>query len=66
MDLLRFRLDMDRVDPDLRRLLELLNSLESGPQQVVVRTALTCDTVNPWGEGDAQLERHSVGMYQGK
>jgi hypothetical protein len=66
MDLLQFRRAVDRTDPELLRLLELLNSLAPGPQEIVVRTALTCDTVNPWGEQNAQLERHSVGMYQGK
>jgi hypothetical protein len=66
MDLLQFRRELQRADPDLQRLLELLDSLQSGSQQVVVRTSLTCDTLNPWGKEDAELERNSLGMHQGK
>jgi len=65
MDLLQFRRELQRPDPDLQRLLELLDALQSGSQQVVVRTSLTCDTLNPWGK-DAELERNSLGMYEGK
>jgi hypothetical protein len=65
-DLLKFRKEIDRANPELLRLLELLRSMAPDPQQITVRTALTCDTVNPWGNEDGQLERHSSGMYQGK
>ena len=63
MDLLQFREKIDKADPELLRLLELLRLFDSGSQQIVVRTALTCDTVNPWGDSNAQLERHSIGLF---
>jgi hypothetical protein len=65
MDLLQFRRELQRADPDLQRLLELLDSLQSGSHEVVVRTSLTCDTLNPWVK-DAELERDSLGMHEGK
>ena len=56
MDLARFRQRIDQADPELLQLLELLRSLDPAPQHMVVRTALTCDTVNPWGDQHAQLD----------
>jgi hypothetical protein len=66
MDPVDFRRNLDRVDPALKRLLELLESLPPTSPQVMVRTCLTCDTVDPWGKENAELERHPYGMYQGK
>ncbi len=66
MDLLKFRDQADRVSPELFQLLELLQSMSPDPQQVVIRTALTCDTVNPWGADNAGLERDTSRMHEGK
>jgi hypothetical protein len=60
--LMQFRQEIDHIDPELLRLLELLNSTAPGPQMVVVRTALTYDTKSPWGQQDGRLERNSIGM----
>jgi hypothetical protein len=66
MDVVQFRREIDRTDSDLRRLLDLLDSIGPAPQEFIVRTSLTSDTVNPWGENDAELERHFGGVYTGK
>lgn len=63
MDLLRFREEVGKANPDLLQLLEFLRSIEPSQGTTVVRTALTCDTVSPWGNDNAQLERYSDGMH---
>lgn len=66
MDLMKFRREIGHANPDLLQLLDFLRSMSS-VQETVVRTALTCDTVSPWGDNNnAQLERHSIGVYPGE
>jgi hypothetical protein len=66
MDLLTFREQMDHASPELVQILDLLQSIAPDPEQIVIRTALTCDTINPWGTPDAELERYTGRMYEGK
>jgi hypothetical protein len=67
MDLMKFRDQMDHANPELVRVLELLQSIAPDPQQIVIRTALTCDTLNPWGTtADAEPERYTGRMHEGK
>ena len=66
MDLMKFRDQMDHASPELVRILGLLQSIAPDPQQIVIRTALTCDTIDPWGTADAELERYTGRMHEGK
>lgn len=66
MDIVQFRRDIDRMDPDLRRLLDLLEFMSPTMPEVTVVTSLTSDTVNPWGAKNAELERHLGGVHPRK
>lgn len=66
MDLLKFREQMDHASPEWVQILDLLQSIAPDPQQIVIRTALTCDTINPWGTADAELERYTGRIHEGK
>ena len=52
--------------PEWVQILDLLQSIAPDPQQIVIRTALTCDTINPWGTADAELERYTGRIHEGK
>jgi hypothetical protein len=62
----KFRNRMDRMSPEFQELQELFRAMVPDPQQIVIRTALTCDTVNPWGTDNAGLERDISRMHEGK
>lgn len=66
VNIAKFRDQLDRVSPEFLEVLEFLQSIASGQEQIVIRTSLTCDTVNPWGADNAELERDSSRMHEGK
>lgn len=66
MSVFEFCQKIQQSDPDLLQLLRLLDAIGPSRGEVSVVTVLTADTVNPWGERNAELGRHPSGEHQGK